>query len=287
MWRILKQNKKQILPKNKDYVFEKLTDFERLVPYLFPKIDGDWCIVLLGFSLKDLIYCVEKIDVPEFINIQAYVTKDVQDRFLSRYPKYIEETKTNKELYKEFLKTVPKMMTAKAIRELYSRFHGNIQRIEEAMVEILSNTSEKDIIDIRDIDEVIIESESVYAKEVLYTFLLHDNELVEKRGTPLSGYRWKKPWELYAKIVRTLGTDYAFYAIRKQVEKLLDEKIKYMHNEEYKESIVEYIDTDAIAELYATFNLYGPKALYVILNNIGRRKQDDSLLKGKVITIDM
>lgn len=286
MWRILKQKKNQVIPKEADYVFEKLSDFEKLVPYLYPKIDGEWSIIFLGFSLKDLLYCEEKLDIPEYVNIVAYVSKDVHDRFLARYPKYVEKEVSNHERYKEVLKSIPRIMTAKAIRELYSRFHGNIERIEEALEEIIKNNPDKETIDIKDVDSVVVESETVYAKELLYAFLIYDNELIERRGNPLSGYRWKRPWELYEKIVRSLGRDFAFYAIRKQVEYLIDEKIKYMHNEDYKEQIVEYLDTDMLAELYGSFHIYGPASLSVLLRNIGRRKRDDSLFKGKVFTVN-
>ena len=176
------------------------------------------------------------------------------------------------------------MFTGTALKELYSRFHGNIAKIEEIAQDLLEITAEKDVIDVKDINKIAVKEEIIYAKDVLYTFLLHDCELIPKRGHRLAGYRWKRPWELYYKLIDNIGTKYAFYAMRKQVDFLVKENIKYMHNEDYKEEIVEYIDVYQLADLYQMFYLYNHNALYVIMDEIERRKHNDSLFKGQSFT---
>lgn len=285
MWRVLGYTRGKFL-KKADYTFEKLKDFEKILPYLYKKIEGSWEISLLRFDLKDILHVKEELIVPEYVHLNVYLAKDVMLKFLEKYPELKEKEKSNIEQYKELLASFPKTLTKKAISELYSRLHGNIKRIQETLQELAEKTQDKTVIDIKDINQVTIVNDTVYAKDVLYTFLLYDCEKIPKRGHKLSRYRYRyrKPWDLYEKLVSELGTEYAFYAIRKQVDNLVADKIKYMHNEEYKEFAVEYVDVYALADLYQSFHLYSYNALYVLMNEILRRKRNDSIFKDKTIT---
>lgn len=278
MWRLLAINKRTVYTKA-DYTFEKLKDFEKVVPYLYPKIEGSWRISLIKFQLDELEHIQENINIPDYVNIYAYLSKDILEKFVEKFPDVREREKTPKEKYNEFLKDFPKMFTGKALKELYSRFHGNVAKIEEIAADLLELTQDKDVIDVSDINKIAVKEDIVYAKDVLYTFLIYDCELIPRRGHKLAGYRWKKPWELYNKLVNNLGRSYSYYAIRKQVDNLVKEKIKYMHNEEYKEEIVEYLDVYQLADLYQSFHLYTSDALFVIMDEIERRKRNDSLFK--------
>lgn len=283
MWRLL-EKKSGISYEKGDYVLEKVSDLEKLAPYLYPKIEGDWKIVLIGLSLKENIDAYTHIEIPKSVEIVSYVAKDVLQKMSVMYPELKVKQKSSRELYKDLIADIPKLMTSKALKELYNRFNGNINKIAEIVPEMVKNSEGRDVIDIKDVDAVAPRVDVVYAKDVLLAFLLSNCELIPKRGHRLSTYRWKKPNELLEKLITDLGRNYSFYAIRKQVMYLMNQKIKYMHGEDYKEIAVQFIDTYQITELVMGFQMYGSGALEVLLWNIERRVNNDSIFDGKVIT---
>ena len=283
MWRILVKQKGERYETG-DYVLEKIKDLEKIVPYLFPKIEGRWKIVLIGMTVKENAMAYKELDIPEYVDVISYMPKDSAIKLITQFPELEYVKKSSKELYSEIIKQLPKTITPKAMKEVFRRFHGNAEKIAEIMPEIVEHSGDQHDITIADVDAVVPILDIVYAKDVLYSFLFHSNNLISKRGHYLSKCKYGKPELLLQKLIQDLGRDYAYYAIRKQLRNLTKEKIKYMHNEEYKEKAVEYIDTYTLSELLFSFEYYGSAALEVLLYNIERRKQDDSIFKGKVIT---
>lgn len=283
MWRLLKRTRSTILPKG-DYLFDKVKDLEKIAPYLMPKLEGKWKIVCVGFTLKELIYVKENINIPEDVEALFYVTQDVVVRFSERFPQVLGKDKTNKEIYQELIKNLPKLITDSAAYSLYNKFQGNIQRIEESIVELIDASAGSPMIEAKHVDAVSIVNNNVYAKDVLYTYLLHNDVTIPKKGHTYSRYKWKKPEEMYNKLIDSIGVKYAFYAIRKQISNIVDGKIDYMKNKEC-DAITSYVDIMWLSELYGSFLLYKWECLPILMENILRREKDDSIFKGKSIIL--
>lgn len=283
MWRLLKRTRSTVIPKS-DFLFDKVKDLEKLAPYLMPKLEGKWKIICVGLTLKELIYIQEKVIIPEDVEILFYVSQDIIARFTDRFPKVLGKDKTNKELYQELIKNLPKLISDSAAYSLYNKFQGNLKRIEESIVELIDASADSPMIEPKHVDAVSLVNNNVYAKDVLYTYLLHSDITIPKKGHIYSRYRWKNPEDMYTKLIDSIGTRFAFYAIRKQLSNLVDNKIAYMNNKEC-DIITSNVDVMWLSELYSSFLLYSWESLPILMENILRRERDDSLFKTKSVIL--
>jgi hypothetical protein len=271
-------------PVGADYIFDKLEDFEKILPYLYPKIDGEWSIMLVDLKIVDCRRLLDDLQVPEYLEIECHLKQDVLGLLFAEYPKYRSEEKSKWEQYLETVANFPKTIEKRASSELFKRCHGDVGAIREALAELLTMSIDEDVITIRHINAILLANDSVYAKDVILTLLLKPNVLVPSRGSRLSRYKYNNPFELYTKLEYEIGRDAAFYSMRKYLRNLYEGKIDYLRNKETKEKeVVEVLDVYEIAHAYLTFFMSSPLQILTCLTILEERTRDASSFQTTVL----
>lgn len=232
-----------------DYLLEDSDEFFKLLPYLYPKIEGEWEISVIDPTIKALrqIYAT---DVPNDLRVNIYAdSKDIAQFQLER-PDITTEKVSNWTLYQELFRDIDKVFEPKAVNEIYSRAGPDIDNLKQALTEVLA-VSEGNTVTVKDVDKVLLSNKRVYANEVIRAFI----------GP--SKLQWR--WQLLDWLREELGDDYAFYAMRKYVRALLLNKNKYLRNEEVADRFardVKEIDALTIDYTYSLFVMYD-KPLFI------------------------
>lgn len=156
----------------------------------------------------------------------------------------------------------------KAVSEIYKRAGPSIDKLKEALASCIE-ISDGVKVTLKDVDKVLLPNKRVYASDIVRAFL---------RARDVK-YRWS----LVDRLVQDLGTDFAYYSIRKYIYNLLTNKDKYLQNETVVERFqrdIESIDALTIVHAYTTFMEYNkPALLYAALYTIERRNYNVSFQK--------
>lgn len=280
--RIIKYTKETTLPKA-DYIFEKISDFKKIAPYIKEKIEGEWLIILLKFNYKQIEEVIS-MDIPECANLHFYVTEDIKDKLSLKYPDAVEKDRSKFDIYLDYIDSINLSTDDKVIRELYTRNRGNLEEIKICVNRLKELEKEHGFIDMSILDKVIEKDEVVYAKDVIYTYLLSNNTDVPKRGSILSRYRYRNKHTMRDKLLDNISEEVAFYAIRKVLKSLYDEKINYLNAKECKElEVCKVLDYYTIAHAWLTFKMSKPSQFEICLLEIERRERNDSIFTRTIL----
>lgn len=271
-------------PLNFDRVFDKMKDFERILPYLYAKIEGNWRICLVDFRIADCRRIVDELDIPKHLDLEIYLKQDVLALFYSEYPSYSVIVKSKWEQYMELISVFPKTIERKASSELFKRCEGNVDTIRETLSVLLTTYEDAEVITIKHINAVIMASDTVYARDVILTLLLKNNNRVPKKGHRLARYKYNNYYDLYSQLERAVGKRVAFFAMRKVLKKLYEDKLAYLDNKELKDySVVEVIDIYEITHAYMTFYLSNYDQVLVCLSIIEERLSNASSFETTIL----
>lgn len=228
-------NRKSKLP-DVDYVLDDIEEFYQITSVLTPKFKGKWSIVLLDIKIKDVKEFLIDEQIPDFIDCFVLLPQNKLEPILLEFPKYQQKAKSNKEVYTDMVSTLKHLIEPAAMWSLYSALNGNIQKLEEALTK-LDNECEGASITVKQVKTAFGTNNTVYASDVLEAFLM----------------KKKHRWFLFKTLVTELGDEYAYYALFKQVRKLLSDKASYLKNEDVKNFSVNKIDAPLICYAYTLF----------------------------------
>lgn len=235
-----------------DYVFEDEKRFDKLLPYLYPKLEDTWSVAIIEPKMPYIRTLLTTSYTPNWIDITVFLDKGGYDQISLEFPKILEVEKSPWEQYMELLKTRDVTIADNAAKELYFRAGPRLGDLEAALDKL------KDIesISLKDISKVFPPVSRVYAKQVAQAFLNQD----------------KKAWFLYSKLEQELGIEYAYYSIRKYINKLFKEKDDYLLNKPTKDKAVTSIDAYSVNLAYFLFSQStSPKQLPAIMSCVERR----------------
>lgn len=263
-----------------------MKDFLKLVPYIREKIEGEWLILLIDFKYKEIEEVIQ-MNIPEYANITFYTSQDIKENLSLKYPHLIEKDKTKREHYMEYMATVNSNFTNKAVNEIYARNSGNLAEIKLTIEKVIKVAGDVDLIDVKHVDKVIEKEDRVFTRDVILAYLLHNNKLVPKKGSSLSKYWYVNRHELKDKYREFVTEEVAFYACRKFLKLLYDERVKSLNGKDYKEAeIVDIIDYYELCHAWSTFKLSVPSQFEACLMNIERRRENDSIINSAILGID-
>ena len=283
---LLKYSRDITFPKGCDYIFEKVKDLEKKLKYLRPKLEGEWIIVCVDFNLKEMREIKENFKIPDYVDIRCYVKQEVIEKFLIEYPEYAEVEVSKWDQYLELVKTLEKPMSKSAMNELYKRNKGNLEKIRGVLPDIINAAEEKEIIDIKDINNYVLKEEKTYARDVILSFLLRGNENIPRKGNRLSKFRYGNPWDYYYSLVDEYGEKTSYYFLRKSVNKLFEQKLNYLRNEDIKEEeFVKAVDYFHIVYLKDLFVMCTkPDQLIIIFRMLERRNNNACIFEETFLT---
>lgn len=250
----LRQHKKDMDFTAFDYVFEDVNQFEAVLPFLLPKLEGAWYIMLVEPKLSYIRTYLDTSIIPAYIHFTITVEQNQLEQLYLERPQLVGKEKTSWDIYMDFIKEFPVPMDDKAMREVYYRRGPREEDLRAALAELVDYPT----VTLREINRHFAPVNRVYANQVVRAFLLG---------------RFKQAWKLLSLLEFELGSTAAFYAMRKNTRRIFESKHRYLQNEDTKERLVEIVDGYSIVLLYWLFeSAKSPRQLYPILLMFERRQ---------------
>lgn len=244
-----------------DYRIDKPDRFYELLPYLYPKLSGDWKIELVELDINVVRDLLDHVTLPEYLDITVVLAQDVLARLQMEYPNVSAVKKTIWEYYNDLIAKLPILIDSKAASMLYNRLPRDRIVMKQTLDHLAKTCEAKGVISTSDVKAVTLNNVTVYSNQVLRAFVLCD----------------KNRWRLYGQFELALGEDHAYYAMRKYVKKLLKEKTQYLNNEPYKDKNVEVVDTYSLIFFIGKFSTYQPGQLVCIFSEYDSIRKGESL----------
>ena len=219
-----------------DYVLDKPEKLSDLISNLTPKFQGTWEIILLDPKITQVNEILELDDVPKWIDGYIYVNNAKMEQILLDFPKYQPKEVSVRDAYKSMIADLKHGIDVKAADYLFEAVGRRVEDLQDALIK-LDNECEQQNITLKQVQGSFQHTKRVYASEVLEAFMTHDR------------YRWYK----FDKLTHDLGDKITYYALKKQIRLLLQNKNKYLHNEDVKSRIVEKVDAPFICYVYVLF----------------------------------
>ena len=214
----IKQHTKDLDFSAYDYVFEDVKSFEDVLPFLLPKLEGDWKVMLIEPKLTAIRAYLDTSIVPSYVALTITVDADQLSQLYLERPQLVKKEKTNWDKYLDLLKEFPVPMDDRSMRELYYRQGPKEENLKKALV-ILESYS---VVTMREINRHFAPVNRVFANQVMRAFLLG---------------RSKQAWRMLNLLEQEIGSTVAFYALRKSIRRVFADKCKYLKNEETKEIV--------------------------------------------------
>lgn len=250
-------NKQSKLPEA-DYVLDKSEKLLSLLEVLTPKFKGNWDILLIDPKIKEAKDLIDVDTVPDYVECTLYLPQAKLDIIVMDYPKLAPKQKSNKDVFKEMISGLSHMIDKNAMWLVYNTVGSNLTALQEAL-DKLDKECEGTSITSKQVQSTFAVTKRVYSSDVIRAFLLKDR------------YRWLK----LSTLVSDLGTEYAYYALYKQVRELLTQKNDYLHNEDTKNSLVQLVDAPFICYAYTLFaNSSSWRNLYGVMYSIDNRNKE-------------
>ncbi len=254
MIRVVKSSERQSLPKM-DYNFEQYDYYLDIAPLLTPKFNGNWKILLNDFSLVEVEAILNENIIPEHFDVYMLLGSNKYDKVIKENPKLYVKPKSNWEIYKDMIAGLDVLIDKRAMNDLYSAIGNNINELQEALM-MLATKAEDGYITDNLVRQSYNVQNRVYASDVLHAFYM----------------RQDNRWKLANKYVKELGTDYAFYAMRRYIRRLLHDKGAYLKNKDTKLRETKNIDAPFISFAYTTIeNSPSPKDLILFFRALDAR----------------
>ena len=189
-----------------DYVVEDYKNYEKIKPYVeFPKIDkSPWRIALYDFDLEDARKIMTLKDY-DFLSLELLLKKDIHSKLLQELNVEARKSKSPWEKFQERIADSQFLFDNKAAQELFKRSSGNTEKLEEILTELQSLFFDETKMTTWHLNQVSVREDKVYARDVILTVLLVDNEHIPMKGSRFSGYKYRK-WEpLLEKLQSEIG----------------------------------------------------------------------------------
>ncbi len=224
-----------------DYVFSDSVSFLEILDRLTPKLEKEqWNIVLVDPELSFILNYMDNTSiVPSYVDCVMYLPKDKMDAVFEQHPELTVHKESNWDLYLKMVHGMSVIVHTDAYTYLYRSAGPSLDDLKIAL-DKLSSESETGEITLADVKRSFVAVKRIYASDVFQAFYT----------------RRKDRWTLYKKYVDELGIRIAYYAMRKFVTRLLNEKYKYLQNQDVKERLVSEIDAPFICKVYALFMCY-------------------------------
>lgn len=238
-----------------DYLIEDPAKLLAMIPYFRPKIEGEWKIALFEPPIKFVRELVDNDIIPDYVGLDVYLDQGVVSQLMVERPKIFVKTKTAYENFMDMIADMKVLIDGKAAKELYRRVGKNKDKLPEYIMS-LSEKADSGVITVSMVRSEVVDERRTYASEVLMSFLTGDRS------------RWKK----YNELVGELGREYSFFALRKFSKKLLEEKNKYLRNQDTEMRGLDKVDSFKVNMAFVLFNTTAPCELDMCMHILENRE---------------
>lgn len=254
----LKHYDRKVGVKDADYTIDTDSKFLTLVSILTPKFVGKWEIVLIEPKQKFIKDLLDGDSVPDWITVSVYLSTKKLDAIVLEFPKLQPKKSTLKDDFNDMIAGMKHLITESAKSAILKSVGSNREELAEAVHKLDSECNESTVT-LKQVQSTLNYQNITYASDVMKAFLTYD----------------ANRWNLYTKLVHSLGQEIAYYALYKQAKLLLQDKHKYLLNQEVKNYVVNKVDAPFICYVYVLFsNSSNYKQLPVIMELIDKRCKD-------------
>lgn len=246
-------SKKVSLP-DADYVFDKVDKLASLLETLTPKFYGRWKIIVVDPSIKYTLELLKANTVPEWVELLLYMNLAKIESVCMEHPELQPKRISRKEAFEASVAKTRNLIDKRAAKLLFQALGSNSDELDKTLQRLDSECT-TGIISYSQVQSTLHYTKVVYASEVVNSFLAHEAQC----------------WKLYQKLVHNIGMSYAYNACYAYVKSLLQDKQKFLVNEDVKNWHVKVFDAQLICYTYILFaNSTGynelPGIFYRVLN---------------------
>lgn len=255
---VLQQKKRGMRFPEYDYIVDKDNKLGETIQNLTPKFSGKWVVILIGSKLKFVQELLDSNATPEWIDLHIYLDAANLEKVLLEYPSMAPKKSMWKDDFNDIVARLTNLLSTDASKILYTSYRNKPEELTDVLQD-LDKECTNGIITKKQVQAKVNIQKIVYASSVLDAFLLQQ----------------KNRWDLYNRLMHSVGMRIAYYAMYKYSKTLLVEKNKYLHNEDVKQRCVTQVDAMLIDYCYVLFvNSVYYKQLPVILYSIDNRSTE-------------
>lgn len=241
--------------KDADYIIQDTEGVYDIIASITPKFSGTWTF---AFMYPTIVFVSDMIDhnrIPDFIDATIYLPKSKLEAITLEYPSLTPKKESIWDIYQNMIASLPCLIDPKAAKILYHSVGANPKLLGEALDKLVTDC-DTGTITVKQVTNSYQQQKRIYATQLLDDFLSQDR------------YRWKH----YTAYVLDIGENIAYYALYKQIRIALQEKNKYLHNEETDNKLATKYDAPLLCYVYSLFaNSSNPSDLIGILSAIDHR----------------
>lgn len=257
MVKLVKYQAGQSIP-DVDYVLEKTDKLFDIINILTPKFQGRWEFVLIDPTIKVVKTILEDQMLPDWIDIYIYTSQKKIDELVLEYPNLMPKKVSRKEMFDELIAELHCIIDKRAYQAIFQALGDNPEECRKVLTKLDAEATNGRIT-LKQVQHTINYTKRIYASDVLVAFLIQD----------------RRRWDHYYKLLDTLGPTVMYYALKKQVKKLLLSKEDYLQNKDVKLYVVKRVDAPCICYAYCIFaNTNNPNQLYNAMYAIDNRCAD-------------
>jgi hypothetical protein len=245
---------------------------------IVPPINDKWKICLVNARRSDIEY-IRSLQIAEFIELTIYAPTET----LSSFGIQLKE-KSNYDKYLDYISDYPKLMSDKIMKQIYFGMNCRLDDIFSVLDKLAEDDSITEI-KFEHIRNYINYENNIYPKDVVLSILFYDRKISE-----FNRYNKTHPIKYIDSLCAALGDSYAFYSVRKLVNRMVEKKLKYLNglyslDNSQTDLALKFIDIHELLYLQLLMQNNSGTNLYVILNLLERRKSNDvGIFYQKILT---
>lgn len=224
------------------YIVESLSDFYELVEVISVPIKGKYNILLYSNDAPGLLNLYKVSDSYKHMNITVAIKdKNVISKLKLSLPNA--EIGTQHSLYEQMLELVKQknlVIETTALSKLYGSVNTSFEEIEDALNKLEEAYGKYNLISVSDLAKIIVIREVTYPRQVMMAYLRQER------------YRTNT----LTKSIKDFGDKMVFYAIRKNIDKIREEKLEFIRSGKGSKSIAN-IPLNNIMLMYYIFVING------------------------------
>lgn len=211
MYYLYKKSKGVVLPRF-DYTFAKFQDFYDVAKVLTASLVGSYNIRIKSVIFKDIIEFINADNAYSWLNIYIEASQDILDKIAMFKPNAnFLSTKTNWDTFIELIQRYGVLFDHGCIPVLYKAIPHDYDSMAEALALLIQEYGNKNITR-NDIASLFVVDDLIYPRTVCIEYLRMD--------------RWRSTH--LQKCLSYFGNDLVLYAIRKNTDAYMKEKVSYL-----------------------------------------------------------
>lgn len=212
MYKIIQLKKKTFNVDYYDYVFKDFDTFYKVAANLLTPLVGTYkvCITIEDANkILDFIKIEDNyshLDITIATNVSTLEYISIRSNTAN-----VEGVISDFDVYKELIEKHEVLFSREALRTLYNSIPHDYESMDNALSKIKEEFGESIVTDSM-LSKLFVLNKLIYPRQVLQSFLRFD--------------RWR--WVKLKNCLTSISNDIVFYSIRKELNKMIDDKAKYI-----------------------------------------------------------